>query len=135
MSLMNGKQYIESLRKLNTKVYLFGKRVDNFVDHPMIRPSINSVAMTYELACDPEYQNLCTAVSGLTGKKINRFCHLHQSQEDLMKKVKMQRLLGQKQDPVFSGVLAWMHLMRFIRQPLKLMKSMVLHIIRILWII
>ena len=58
MSLMNGKQYIESLRKLNTKVYLFGKRVDNFVDHPMIRPSINSVAMTYELACDPEYQNL-----------------------------------------------------------------------------
>ena len=54
MSLMNGKQYIESLRKLNTKVYLFGKRVDNFVDHPMIRPSINSVAMTYELACDPE---------------------------------------------------------------------------------
>ena len=52
MSLMNGKQYIESLRKLNTKVYLFGKRVDNFVDHPMIRPSINSVAYDYELACD-----------------------------------------------------------------------------------
>lgn len=102
MSLMNGKQYIESLRKLNTKVYLFGKRVDNFVDHPMIRPSINSVAMTYELACDPEYQNLCTAVSGLTGKKINRFCHLHQSQEDLMKKVKMQRLLGQKTGSCFQ---------------------------------
>ena len=102
MSLMNGKQYIESLRKLNTKVYLFGKRVDNFVDHPMIRPSINSVAMTHQLACDPEYQNLCTAVSGLTGKKINRFCHLHQSQEDLMKKVKMQRLLGQKTGSCFQ---------------------------------
>jgi 4-hydroxybutyryl-CoA dehydratase / vinylacetyl-CoA-Delta-isomerase len=39
---------------------------------------------------------LMTAVSSLTGKKINRFSHLHQGTEDLIKKVKMQRLLGQK---------------------------------------
>ena len=37
-----------------------------------------------------------TATSNLTGKKINRFTHLHQSTDDLIKKVKMQRLLGQK---------------------------------------
>lgn len=50
MGLMTGQEYIESLRRLHTKVYLFGKRVENFVDHPIIRPSINSVAMTYDLA-------------------------------------------------------------------------------------
>ena len=47
-SLMNARQYEESLRKLRLKVYLFGKRVDNVVDDPIIRPSMNAVAATYE---------------------------------------------------------------------------------------
>jgi 4-hydroxybutyryl-CoA dehydratase/vinylacetyl-CoA-Delta-isomerase len=51
--------------------------------------------MTYTLANDPEHEDLMTAKSHLTGRKINRFGHLHQSTEDLIKKVKMQRLLGQ----------------------------------------
>lgn len=102
MGMMTAKEYIESLRKLKTVVYLFGERVENFVDHPIIRPSINSVAMTYALAQNPEYEDLMTATSNLTGKKINRFCHLHQSTEDLVKKVKMQRLLGQKTGACFQ---------------------------------
>lgn len=102
MTLMNGEQYIDSLRKLNTKVYIGGELVDNLVDHPMIRPSINSVAMTYELAHIPEYEDLMTATSALTGKKINRFHHLHQSTEDLKNKVKMLRLLGQKTGTCFQ---------------------------------
>src|SRR5476651_627005 len=90
------EQYEESLRQLNFKVYLMGELVTNPVDHPIIRPSMNSVKMTYTLAQDPQYADLMTAKSHLTGKTINRFCHLHQSTEDLVKKVKMQRLLGQK---------------------------------------
>jgi 4-hydroxybutyryl-CoA dehydratase/vinylacetyl-CoA-Delta-isomerase len=43
-----------------------------------------------------------TAKSHLTGEKINRFCHLHQSTDDLIKKVKMQRLLGQKTASCFQ---------------------------------
>jgi 4-hydroxybutyryl-CoA dehydratase / vinylacetyl-CoA-Delta-isomerase len=35
------------------------------------------------------------ATSNLTGRKINRFTHLHQSPADLTAKVKMLRLLGQ----------------------------------------
>jgi len=42
------------------------------------------------------------ATSNLTGKKINRFTHLHQSTEDLVKKVKMQRLLGMKTGSCFQ---------------------------------
>ena len=102
MGLMTGQEYIESLRRLHTKVYLFGKRVENFVDHPIIRPSINSVAMTYDLALDPQYQDIMLAVSNLTGKTINRFCHLHQNEQDLINKVRMQRLLGQKTGACFQ---------------------------------
>ena len=95
-------QYEESLRGLNFKVYLQGELVENPVDHPIIRPSMNSVKMTYKLAEDPQYANLMTATSNLTGKTVNRFCHLHQSTDDLIKKVKMQRLLGQKTAACFQ---------------------------------
>ena len=96
MALKTPAEYIESLRRLNTRVYMFGEKIDDWVDHPIIRPSINCVAMTYALAQDPQYADLMTAKSNLTGRTVNRFAHLHQSTEDLIKKVKMQRLLGQK---------------------------------------
>ncbi len=102
MALMTRDQYIESLRKLNLKVYMFGELMENPVDHPMIRPSLNSVAMTYELAQQDEYKELMTTKSSLTGETINRFTHLHQSSEDLVKKIKMLRLLGQKTGACFQ---------------------------------
>ncbi len=95
MSLKTPEQYEESLRRLKLKVYLMGEQVKNPVDNPIIRPSMNSVKKTYQLALDPQYEDLMTATSHLSGKKINRFTHLHRNPEDLVKKVKMQRLLGQ----------------------------------------
>lgn len=102
MALKTKEEYIESLRKLNMKVYMFGELIENPVDHPVIRPSMNSVAMTYELAQQPEYEDLMTATSNLTGEKVNRFTHIHQSTDDLRKKVKMQRLLGQQTASCFQ---------------------------------
>lgn len=102
MALKTPEQYLNSLRQLKRKIYVMGELVENPVDHPIIRPSINSVAMTYELALDPEYEDLMTCTSSLTGEKINRFNHLHQSTDDLIKKVKMQRLLGQKTGACFQ---------------------------------
>ena len=32
--MMTREEYIESLRKLDLKVYFMGKRIDNPVDHP-----------------------------------------------------------------------------------------------------
>ena len=94
--MMTKDQYIDSLRGLHLNLYSFGKKVENVVDNPIVRPSLNSFAATYELAEDPQYEDLMTATSNLTGKKVNRFTHLHQSTDDLIKKVKMQRLLGRR---------------------------------------
>lgn len=97
MGIMTGKEYRESLRNRRPlNVYLGGEKLENPYDHPIIAPSINSIALTYELAEDPKYKETMTAKSALSGKTINRFCHLHQSPEDLYKKVGMQRILGQK---------------------------------------
>ena len=48
--IRTGAEYIDSLRNRKLKVYLFGELVDEPVDHPIIRPSINAVAETYDLA-------------------------------------------------------------------------------------
>ena len=107
MALMNAKQYEESLRKLNLNVWMFGKKVENPVDDPIIRPSMNAVALTYELAHRPEHEDLMTATSHITGKKVNRFCHLHQNTGDLVKKTKMGGSWECKRGVAFSAASEW----------------------------
>jgi 4-hydroxybutyryl-CoA dehydratase/vinylacetyl-CoA-Delta-isomerase len=92
--MKTAEQYEESLRKLNLDVIMFGEKVENVVDHPIIRPSMNAVAKTYEMAMHPRAEHIMTATSHLTGRNINRFTHIHQSREDLVKKTKMGRLMG-----------------------------------------
>jgi 4-hydroxybutyryl-CoA dehydratase / vinylacetyl-CoA-Delta-isomerase len=94
--MKTAEQYLESLRKVKHKVFLFGEEIENVVDHPLIRPSINAVAQTYALAHDKVSCDLLTAKSNLSGQIVNRFTHLHQGTTDLINKIKMQRLLGQK---------------------------------------
>jgi 4-hydroxybutyryl-CoA dehydratase/vinylacetyl-CoA-Delta-isomerase len=91
--IKTGSEYIDSLRNRKLKVYLMGELVDEPVDHPIIRPSINAVAETYDLAIDnPE---LASTVSPLTGERVNRFLHISASPADLVMQNKMQRRLGQ----------------------------------------
>jgi 4-hydroxybutyryl-CoA dehydratase/vinylacetyl-CoA-Delta-isomerase len=96
MALMTRDDYIESLRRMKKRAFIMGQEIEDPVDHPLIRPSLNACAMTYELAQEPEYADLMLATSNLTGQTVNRFTHLHQNAADLVAKVKMLRLLGQK---------------------------------------
>src|ERR1700744_3878068 len=92
-SIKSGSDYVESLRGRRLKVYLMGELVDEPVDHPIIRPSINAVAQTYDLA--NENPEIASAVSPLTGERVNRFLHVSASPADLVMQNKMQRRLGQ----------------------------------------
>ena len=93
MPIKNGAEYIQSLRGRKLKIYLFGELVKEPVDHPMIRPSINAVAETYDLAVqEPE---IASAKSSLTGLQVNRFLHIAESAQDLVDQNRMQRKLGQ----------------------------------------
>jgi len=100
--MKTAQEYIKSIKKMNFNAYILGKKEENPADHPLVKPSLNAVAMTYEVAGDPQYQELTTVVSNITGKRVNRFTHTHQSTQDLVSKVKMQRLLGQKTATCFQ---------------------------------
>lgn len=95
MPLKTPEEYLESIKR-PVNLYMFGEKIKEFWNHPIIRPSINTVMKIYELAQNEEYKDIMTATSHLTGEIINRFTHIHQSVDDLIKKVKMQRLLGQQ---------------------------------------
>lgn len=93
MPIRNGAEYIQSLRGRNLKVYLFGELVKEPVDHPMIRPSINAVAETYDVA--NQDSEIASAQSTISGIRVNRFLHIAENTMDLVNQNKMQRKLGQ----------------------------------------
>ena len=95
MPLKSPEQYLESIKR-PVNLYMFGEKVKEFWNHPIIKPSLNTVMKIYELAQMDEYKEIMTTTSHLTGETINRFTHIHQSINDLVKKVQMQRLLGQQ---------------------------------------
>jgi 4-hydroxybutyryl-CoA dehydratase/vinylacetyl-CoA-Delta-isomerase len=94
--LKTAGEYVESLRHLKLNLYLLGEKLEDWVNNPIIKPSTNAVAMTYKLAHDPKTRDLATTDSMLTGKKVNRFISLFKSPDDMVKKVKLQRELGQR---------------------------------------
>jgi len=85
--------YLDSIKNRNLTIYLMGELIKEPLDHPIVRPSIEAMAETYELAVrEPE---LASATSPYTGETINRFLHIAESNEDLFLQNKMQRKLGQ----------------------------------------
>ena len=98
MAIKNGEEYIESLRKVRFTAYVDGEKIgpDDLVDHPLVRPSIDTVAFTYDLCADSDCAENLTVPSHLTGEKISIFTHIAQSTEDLERKVRALRLIQQK---------------------------------------
>lgn len=105
--MKNRKEYIESLRKLNPVIYYLGEKVESVVDYPAFQPHINSAALTYELACTQGYEDLLTAWSPFLEERVNRFTHIHENSDDLVKKVKALRMLGQKTGACFQRCVGW----------------------------
>lgn len=94
MPLKTFEEYLETLRKLKPTVYMFGEQMKNVVDNPRIRAGINATGATYELAHNERYRNIFTTVSPLTGELVNRFTLPPNSIEDLVMRVKINRILG-----------------------------------------
>jgi aromatic ring hydroxylase len=88
------EQYIQGLSKMKRNVYFDGHLIDR--TDPLQEDCLNVMGTTFEEAAKPEYQDLCTAISHLTGERINRFNHIHQNTQDLHNKQDMTRMYCQK---------------------------------------
>ena len=83
MTIKTKENYIERLKKMKKNVYIGGEKVGHVDDR--LLPGINVVGVTFDMAHNPEFEDVCTAKSHITGEKINRFCHIHQSKKICLK--------------------------------------------------
>ncbi len=107
MKILTKEDYIQSLKEQKHVIYYDGKRVEDITTHPGFVPHINSAALTYEMALRPEFEDIATAVSHLTGERVNRFTHIHQSVEDLIKKVQLLRAIAHETGSCFQRCVGW----------------------------
>ena len=94
MPLKTGPEYLDSIRKLKLSVNVLGEQTGAGPDHPVIAPSANAAAYTYDGAHDPASRELFTVQSTISDCTINRFTHIHSSPEQLRLKVEMLRRCG-----------------------------------------
>jgi 4-hydroxybutyryl-CoA dehydratase/vinylacetyl-CoA-Delta-isomerase len=94
MSLKTGDEYIQSIKSLGLDANVMGKKTGNLPGNPLVEPSIKAVAATYDGAHMSATKDLFRVISPLAGEEVNRFTHLHQSNDDLISKVIMQRHCG-----------------------------------------
>lgn len=87
--LRTKEEYVEKLLSMRSNVYMGGKLIRR--NDPSLQPGINAISLTFDLASDPQYKGLMTATSHITGEEINRFTHINQTSEDLLRKQEMIR--------------------------------------------
>jgi 4-hydroxybutyryl-CoA dehydratase/vinylacetyl-CoA-Delta-isomerase len=92
MALKTFEEFCDRINKMKRNMYLAGEKIGR--DDERLAGGRRIIQETYNMAGDPGFQNLCTATSHLPGgDTINRFCHVHQSTQDLLAKQQMTRVL------------------------------------------
>ena len=94
MPLLSKEQYLASLRHLDHRVFIQGRRVESVPENPVSGPGAMAMAETYDQA--EHAPDLFTARSHLTGETVNRFAHIQHSPEDIIRKVVMLRAMGRR---------------------------------------
>lgn len=83
------EQYMAGLAKMRPNIYMYGEKVGR--DDPRVVKSCGSIRMTFSLVNDPEFEPLLTAHSSLINQKVNRFVHMAENADDLLKKQELTR--------------------------------------------
>jgi len=98
--IATGEDYRASLMGRDLRVFLMGEQLKEPSTHPIITPSVNAMAATYELA--EEDEDIATIHSPLAERRVNRFLHIAQSSDDLVNKARMQHVLGKRTGTCFQ---------------------------------
>ncbi len=104
--MKNAEEYRASVAGVAGAVYVRGQHVPEPAEHPMLAPSLNALSMTYELAGEAGAGELMCR-RGLDGREINCFTSIHKSTDDLIRKVKALRMLGQRTGTCFQRCVGW----------------------------
>ena len=91
MAIKTRENYVAALRAMRPNVYKFGKLIRDVTTHPATRRTVESHALNYDAANDPQLADLYTKTSILSGETILRWNSMLQSADDLICNMKMKR--------------------------------------------
>src|SRR4030042_2428625 len=91
--MKTSKEYKESLRKMKPNIYKFGELIKDVTTHPATKRTVEGHAQIFDAAYKPEYQDILTTKSNLTGKKVVRYLSILQNADDMIANVRMKRLM------------------------------------------
>ncbi len=90
--MITSAEFLDRMRSLKPNCYMHGELLQR--DDPRMLISMKDILMTYDVVDDPRFRDLVVTESHLTGKPINRFTHIHQSVDDLLKKQLLRSLVS-----------------------------------------
>ena len=91
MALKSRDDYLAALRKLRPNIYKFGELIEDVTTHPATRRTVESHALNYDAAADPELAGIYTATSVFSGEKVLRWNSMMQEPEDLIMNMRLKR--------------------------------------------
>ena len=86
MALKTPEQFEESLKTMNPRVFMNGKRVENVLENRNTRTVVEANKASYAWALDPESKDIMSCYSPLIHEVVNRYTHVSASREDLVRK-------------------------------------------------
>ncbi|MFX0195267.1 MAG: 4-hydroxyphenylacetate 3-hydroxylase N-terminal domain-containing protein [Candidatus Hodarchaeota archaeon] len=96
MTVKTADEYLNNIQQMNVRVFLNGKRIEKLLDNPITRSVVEATAKIYELANDPQYEEVMTTKSHLLeNEKISRANHPCRSTRDLELRLQMALLTAQ----------------------------------------
>src|SRR5687768_5950264 len=94
MALKTPDRYLDEIRGRNLRIFYRGERFDNPVDHPVAAPAARCVAEVYAAALEPGTG--MAVESPLIGEPVNVSNLLWRSADDLLARVRWERLIGRR---------------------------------------
>ncbi|MDH7517289.1 MAG: 4-hydroxyphenylacetate 3-hydroxylase N-terminal domain-containing protein [Candidatus Thermoplasmatota archaeon] len=87
------EEYKKSLRQMRPNVYKFGELIKDVTTHPATRRTVEGHAQIFAASLKPEYQDILTTKSSLTGERVSRYLSILGSAEDMFANLRMKRLM------------------------------------------
>ena len=91
MGIKTRDDYLAALREMRPNIYKFGELIEDVTTHPATKRTVESHALCYDAANDPELVDMYTTTSMFTGEKILRWNSMMQSSDALIANMNIKR--------------------------------------------
>ena len=91
--MRTSKEYKESLRRMRPNIFKFGELITDVTTNPMTKRTIEGHGQIFDAAKKPEFKDILTTTSHLTGEPVSRYLSIVQSPDNMIANVRMKRLM------------------------------------------